>query len=85
VLRWPYPRDHVPVMSGITVNGRLYTLVRGEALDSLDSVLLLRHVRPHLADKLLVIWDGSPMHKGGVRTFSAAGGARPIYGRQLPP
>jgi hypothetical protein len=54
-------------MSGITMDGRLYTLVRGEALDSLDSVLSLPHFLPHVADKLLVIWDGSPIHKGDVK------------------
>jgi transposase len=85
VLRWPYSRDHVSVMSGITMDGRLYTLVRGEALDSLDSVLFLRHLLPHVADKLLVIWDGSPIHKGEVRTCLAAGGARQIHVEQLPP
>ena len=56
-------------MSGITTQGRLYTMVRREALDSLDSVVCLTHVLPHVADKLLVIWDGSPIHKGHVNTF----------------
>jgi hypothetical protein len=36
-----YTRDHLSVMSGITMDGRLYTLVRDEALDSLDRVLFL--------------------------------------------
>jgi transposase len=72
-------------MSGITMDGRLYTLVREEALDSLDSVVFLRHLRPHVSDKLLVIWDGSPIHKGHVRTFLAEGGARFIHVERLPP
>ncbi len=38
ILRWPYTRDHLSVRSGITMDGRLYTRVRDEALDSLDSV-----------------------------------------------
>jgi transposase len=85
VLRWPYTRDHLSVMSGITMDGRLYTLVRDAALDSLDSVLFLRHLVPHLSAKLLVIWDGSPLHKGEVRTFLADGGAKQIHVEQLPP
>ena len=84
VLRWPYSRDHVSVMSGMTMDGRLYTLVRDEALDSLDSVIFLQPLLPHVADKLLVIWDGSPIHKGEVRTFLAAGGAKQIHVEQLP-
>ena len=85
VLRWPYTRDYLSVMSGITMDGRLYTLVRDAALDSLDSVLFLRHLVPHVSAKLLVIWDGSPIHKGEVRTFLADGGAQQIHVEQLPP
>ena len=85
VLRWPYSRAQVSVMRGITMDGRLYTLVRDKALDSLDSMIFLRHLLPHIADKLLVIWDGSPIHKGEVRTFLAAGGAKQIHVEQLPP
>jgi transposase len=72
-------------MSGITMDGRLYTLVREEALDSLDSVIFLKHLRPHVSEQLLVIWDGSPIHKGHVRAFFAEGGARQIHVEQLPP
>ena len=85
VLRWPYSRDHVPVMSGITMDGRLYTLVRDNALDRLDSMLFLRHLLPHRADKLVVIWDGSPLHTGEGRTCLTAGGAKQIHVEQLPP
>jgi transposase len=80
-----YTRAHVSVMSGLTMDGRLYTLVRDDALDSLDSVIFLKHLRPHVSEKLLVIWDGSPMHKGHVRTCLAAGGARQMHLEQLPP
>jgi transposase len=34
---------------------------------------------------LLVIWDGSPIHKGQVRSFLTAGGAQQIHVEQLPP
>jgi transposase len=85
VLRWPYPRDHVAMMSGITMDGRLYTLVPDDALDSLDSVLFRQHPVPHVSAKLLVIWEGSPIHQGEVRTFLADGGAQQIHVAQLPP
>jgi hypothetical protein len=42
-------------------------------------VVLLKHVLPHVSDKLLVIWDGSPIHKGPVRTFLAEGGAKYVH------
>jgi transposase len=85
ILRSVYTREHLSVMSGITMDGRLYTLVRDEALDSLDSVVFLQHLLPHVSEKLLVIWDGSPIHQGHVRTFLAAGGARQIHVEPLPP
>lgn len=67
------------------MDGRLYTLVRDEALDSLDSVLFLQHLVPHVSANLLVIWDGSPLHKGEVRAFWADGGAKQLHVEQLPP
>ena len=85
VLRWPYTRDHVSVMSGITMDGRLYTPVRDAALDRLDRVLLLRHLVPHVSATWLVIWEGSPIHQGEVRTCLADGGAKQIHVEQLPP
>jgi transposase len=85
VLRAGYTRDYVSVMSGITMDGRLYTLVRDDALDSLDSVVFLKHLLPHVSEKLLVIGDGSPIHKGHVRTCLADGGAQQIHVEPLPP
>lgn len=85
MLRWPYTRDHLSVMSGITRDGRLYTMGRDEALDSLDRVIFLQHLLPHVSDKVLVVWDGSPMHTGQVRTYLAHGGAPQLHVEQLPP
>jgi transposase len=85
VLRSVYTRDHLSVMSGITMQGRLYTMVRRETLDSLDSAVVLHHLRLHVSDTLLVIWDGSPMHTGYVNTCLAEGGAKQIHLEQLPP
>jgi hypothetical protein len=69
VLRWPPTRDPVLVMSGITMDGRISTLVRDETLDSLGRVIVLQHLWPHVADTLVVIWDGSPIPQGEVHTF----------------
>ena len=85
VLRLVYTRDQLSVMSGITRDGRLYTLVRDEALDRRVRVGFLRHLLPHGSDKWLVIWVGSPMHKGHVRTFLAEGGAKSMHVKPWPP
>jgi transposase len=85
ILRPVDTRDQLSVMGGITLDGRLSTLVHDEARDSRDSVVFLRHLLPHVSATLLVIWDGSPMHQGAVRTFLAEGGAQSIHVEQLPP
>lgn len=84
VLRWPVTRDHLSVMSAITPTGRLFTRVRPTAFTSTDSVAFLRHVQRHVDGKLLVIWDGAPIHRGEVRQFLADGGAQQVHLERLP-
>lgn len=77
--------DHLSVMSGITVMGKLYTLVHDEPLTGCQSVVFLRHLLQHAGDKLLVIWDGSPIHRSAlVKSFLAEGGTKSIHLEQLP-
>lgn len=83
-LRCLCTRDHLSVMSGITMAGRLYTRVQATAFGSNDAVAFLRHLLCRIGGKLLVIWDGAPIHRGAVRTFLADGGARRIVLEQLP-
>jgi transposase len=85
LLRAVYTHDHLSVMIGITMAGNLYTMIRSEALTSAHSVAFLKHLLRHVADKLLVIWDGSPIHRGEVKTFLCNGGAKYIRLEQLPP
>jgi transposase len=86
VLKVFQTKDHLSVMSGITLTGQLFTLVRDEALTGCESVLFLKHLLHALSDKLLVIWDGSPIHRGAeVKTFLADGGAKHVHLERLPP
>lgn len=85
VLQVFQTRDHLSVMSGITPDGWLFTLTRSEALTGLDSVYFLRHLLSQTARKLLIIWDGSPIHRNlNVRTFLADGAANQIHLERLP-
>ncbi|WP_088252167.1 IS630 family transposase [Fimbriiglobus ruber] len=78
-------RDHLSVMAGLTPAGALYTLVRRESLSSSESVVFLKHVLIQAGKKLLVIWDGSPIHRwGAVRAFLAEEGAKRIHLEVLP-
>ena len=79
-------RDHLSVMSGITRTGHLFTLTRAEALTGWESVWFLKHLAYQLGTRLLVIWDGSPIHRNDeVKAFLSDGGAKTIHFERLPP
>jgi transposase len=63
VLRAKLTRDHLSVMGGMTPRGKIYTLVRQESLNGLHSIEFLVHLGRVAATRLLVIWDGSPIHR----------------------
>jgi transposase len=72
VLHENQTRDHLSVMGGMTPAGKVYTLARQESLTGLHSVEFLRHLLRVAGERLLVIWDGSPIHRrAAVREFVA--------------
>ena len=56
-------RDHLSVMGGLTPAGKVYSLVRAEPLTGLHSVEFLLHLQRLAGPRLLVIGDGSPIHR----------------------
>lgn len=85
VLRPFKTRDHLSVMSGITPRRELYTLTRRRALTSVESIRFLGHMHRVVGGKLLVMWDGSPIHRSHeIKTFLAAGGAQFVQLERLP-
>jgi len=56
-------RDHLSVMGAVTPTGRIHVLVRQESLNSLHTIEFLKHLIRHIGGRLLVIWDGSPIHR----------------------
>jgi len=78
-------KDHLSAISGITPDGQLVLLVEERALTSEDVVRFLRHLLRHVPGPLLVIWDGSPIHRGqAVKDFLTSGGAKRVHLEQLP-
>jgi transposase len=63
VVRQKVTRDHLSVMGGMTPEGKIYTLARRESLNGLHSVEFLKHLLEVAGERLLVIWDGSPIHR----------------------
>src|SRR5271165_4155961 len=92
VIRRKVTRDHLSVMGEMTPAGKVYSLVRQESLNGLHSVEFLTHLLRVAGERLLVIWDGSPIHRRAVVTesVSSAGGriwleALPAYAPDLNP
>lgn len=72
-------------MSAITPQGGLFTRMRPEALTGVESVLFLNHLHGQVCRKLLVIWDGSPIHRGDcVKDFLLNGGSKFVHLERLP-
>jgi transposase len=63
VIRAKQTRDHLSVMGGMTPEGKVYTLARQESLNGLHSIEFLMHLLRVAGPRLLVIWDGSPIHR----------------------
>jgi len=86
MLRVPLTRDHLSAISGITCNGRLFMQVRPAASDSAAVVGFLRVVLLRkIAGKLVVIWDGAPIHRGHeIKDFLKRGAAKRLHLEQLP-
>jgi hypothetical protein len=63
VLRVPLTRDHISGISAITPDGQLLLAVQARAIRGPDVVRFLKHVLRHVPGPLLVLWDGSPIHR----------------------
>ncbi len=85
VLRVPLTRDHLSAISALTTTGRVLMQVQEEAFRGPRVVRFLNHLLRHMRGKLLVIWDGAPIHRCKVvKQFLADGGAERVWIEQLP-
>jgi len=77
-------RDHLSVMGGVTLRGKVYTLVRPQSLNGLNTIEFLWHLGRSAGDRLLVIWDGSPIHRRAEVSTFVAGARGAIVVERLP-
>ena len=85
ILKEHLTRDHLSVIGAITLEGKLLMMEQQRAFKSPDVVRFLRHLLRQIPGKLLVIWDGSPIHRGGaVKDYLASGASRRLRLEQLP-
>ena len=85
VLQEKLSRDHLSVISAISLEGKLYMMEQERSFKGEDVVRFLRHLLGQIPGKVLVVWDGSPIHRGqAVKDFLASGAARRVQLEQLP-
>jgi transposase len=85
VLHVKLTHDHLSAISGITLDGRLFMQVREGAYDAAGVVGFLRVLLRKIRGKVLVIWDGSPIHKGQpIKDYLARGATKRLHLERLP-
>src|SRR5262249_48632104 len=85
VLRVPLSRDHLSVIAGLTLEGRLLVQMQEHAYQGPDIVRYLQHLLGRAGGKLLGLWDGAPIPRcQGVKVFLAAGAAERLHLERLP-
>jgi transposase len=85
ILKEHLSRDHLSAMSAITLEGKLYMTEQERAFKAEDVVRFLKHLLRQIPGKLLLIWDGSPIHRGrAVKDYLSGGASRRLKLEQLP-
>ncbi len=86
ILRVRQTRDHLSVIGGVSPTGRISVLVRQKSLNGLHAIEYLKHLIRHFGARLLVIWDGSPIHRRtAVKEFLGSRVGRGVRVEHLPP
>ena len=85
LLRVKLTRDHLSAISGITLDRRLFMQVRPTSYDAEAVVGFLRVLLRKIPGKIVLIWDGSPIHRANaLKAFLKQGAAKRLHLEQLP-
>jgi transposase len=85
ILREWCTRDHLSAISAISPEGKLYFRSQDHAIDSADVVAFLEHLLREVSGQMVIIWDGSPIHRSQtIKEFLANGAAHRLPLERLP-
>jgi transposase len=85
ILREWCTRDHLSAISAISPEGKLYFHSQDRALNSADVVAFLEHLLREVPGRMVVIWDGAPIHRSQtIKEFLANGAAQRLHLERLP-
>jgi transposase len=78
-------RDHLSAISALSPAGKLYFHAQDHAMNAVDVVAFLAHLLREVPGRLIIIWDGAPVHRRQVsKTFLANGAAQRLHLERLP-
>ena len=85
ILREWWTRDHLSAISALSPGGTLYVLSQDHALNSADVVAFLEHLWREVSGRLVMIWDGAPIHRShAIKACLANGAAQRLHVERLP-
>ena len=85
ILRVKLTRDHLSAIGGITPEGRIFMQTQDHSYKGPDVVRFLQLLLREIPGKILVIWDGAPIHRSQpIKDFLKKGGANRIHLERLP-
>ncbi len=85
ILREWWTRDQLSAIAAVSPEGKLYFHSQDHAIDSADVVAFLQHLLREVSGRMIIIWDGAPIHRSHlIQEFLAHGAAQRIHLEQLP-
>ena len=85
ILRMKLTRDHLSAIGAITTEGKLLMQTQDHAYDAQEVVRFLRLLLRRISGKLLMIWDGSPIHRSqAIKDFLKRGAGKRLHLERLP-
>ena len=85
ILREWRARDHLSAMSAISPEGKLYFHSQDGAINSEDVVAFLEHLLREVPGRMVIVWDGAPIHRShAIQAFLANGAAQRLHLERLP-
>jgi transposase len=85
ILREWWTRDHLSAISAISPEGKRYFSCQDHAINSEDVIAFLEHLLREVPSRMVIIWDGAPIHRSRViQGFLANGAAHRIHLERLP-
>ena len=85
VLQEWWTRDHLSAISALSPEGKLYFHCQDHSFNSEDVVAFLEHLLREGPGRMVLIWDGAPIHRSQViKEFLAHGAAQRVHVERLP-